>query len=97
MNSARFSRLGVVAALCLAVAPLLAADQDRTEFFNGKVVPLKELQKDADPKAGIMALAGDDGKVYPLSKEDGARMFYTDPALLRRPMRLTGRLVGDPP
>jgi hypothetical protein len=24
-------------------------------------------------------------------------MFYTDPALLRRPMRLTGRLVGEPP
>ena len=41
-----------------------------------------------------MALAGEDGKVYPLIKDEGARMFFKDRRLTGRPMRLTGRLVA---
>jgi hypothetical protein len=35
----------------------------------------------------------DDGKVYPLVKDGGSRLFFKDPALLNRPMRLTARLL----
>src|SRR5262249_32128107 len=37
-------------------------------------------------------LVGDDGKLYPLVKDAGARLFAKDKRLLGRPMRLTGRL-----
>jgi hypothetical protein len=40
-----------------------------------------------------MALVGDDGKVYPLIKDDATRMFFKDTALLNRPMQLTARLL----
>src|SRR6516164_3982459 len=33
------------------------------------------------------------GKVVPLIKDGGARMFFKDKRLLNRPMRLTGRLL----
>jgi hypothetical protein len=95
-------RLGIAAALLLGLAPVLLAppkEQPKLEQLSGKVVPLKTvLEKfgarlDADAAATWMALVTDDGKVYPLIKDDGARMFYKDPRLLDRPMRLTGRLV----
>jgi len=99
MNPLGWRRLGVVAAVVVALSPLLsAADRDapeaRTQFYNGKVVPLKELRGAA---ADGLALVGEDGKVYPLVKDAGSSMFFTDAALLRRPMRLTARPVGDPP
>src|SRR5262245_7563140 len=91
------------AAVALALSPLLvAADGPAaapTQEFKGKVVPLAGvLEKfgsklDPDAAATWLALAGDDGKVYPLIKDDGSRMFYLDKALLNRPMRLTGRLL----
>ena len=44
-------------------------------------------------KKGLpVALVTDDGKVYPLIKDTGSRMFFKDKTLLNRPMRLTGRL-----
>ena len=49
---------------------------------------------DADAAPHWLALAGDDGKVYPLVKDDGSRMFFQDAKLLKRPMLLTGHLVG---
>jgi hypothetical protein len=42
-----------------------------------------------------MALVSDDGKVYPLVKDTGSRIFYLDKSVRGRPMRLTGRLVAD--
>jgi hypothetical protein len=48
---------------------------------------------DADAAPHWLALAADDGTIYPLIKDDGARMFFKDPQLLNRPMRLTGRLL----
>jgi len=63
------------------------------------VVPLaKILEKHGaklDPEAGPhwFALVSEDGKIFPLVKDDGSRMFFKDKRLLDRPMRLTGRLV----
>ena len=39
------------------------------------------------------SLKTEDGKIYPLIKDDGSRMFYKDAKLLNRPMRLTGRML----
>jgi hypothetical protein len=97
-------RLSLALACVFGFAPLLvgAAGKTpaaRTDFYKGKVVPLAELVSGAgsrlDPDAAPywLALVGEDGKVYPLVKDSGSRMFFKDPALLKRPMRLTGRLV----
>jgi hypothetical protein len=62
-------------------------------------VPLADLvakagsRLDADAAPHWLALVTDDGKVYPLVKDGGARLFFKDKALLNRPMRLTGRLL----
>ncbi|HEY7157162.1 MAG TPA: hypothetical protein VH575_24625 [Gemmataceae bacterium] len=98
-------RRNVVLACALGLAPLLAAAVDpktpaaKTEYYKGKVVPLADLvakagsRLDADAVPYWLALAGDDGKIYPLVKDSGSRLFFKDPALLKRPMRLTGRLL----
>jgi hypothetical protein len=97
-------RIAVCLALGLGLSPAwisLAQDAPafKTEHFKGKVVPLAGLlQKhgvrlDEDAVPHLLALAGDDGKIYPLIKDAGARMFFKDPVLLNRPMRLTGRLI----
>jgi hypothetical protein len=86
--------------LCLTHADD-AKEPLRTEFFNGKVVPLADiLQKqgtklDADAAPYSLALVTEVGKIYPLVKDAGARMFFKDAKLLNRPMRLTGRLIPN--
>jgi hypothetical protein len=76
-----------------------AAKNDKNEFFSGKVVPLADVldkngaKLDADAAPYWLALVTDDGKIYPLVKDAGARMFFKDTKLLKRLMRLTGRLV----
>ena len=62
---------------------------EKTETFKGIVVPLEKLlatqQIKADPDAaGLMVLQAEDGTVYPLIKDAGARMFYKDTRLLSR-------------
>jgi hypothetical protein len=96
-------RLGLACALGLV--PLFAGAGDpktsapKAEYYKGKVVPLADLvaktgsHLDADAAPHWLALAGDDGKVYPLVKDSGSRLFFNDPALLNRPMRLTGQLL----
>lgn len=97
---------GCLLVLCLATRWLLAQKTvvpppPKTESYTGKVVPLAGvlekfgaiLDKDAAPS--WLALATDDGKVYPLIKDAGTRMFFKDGRLLNRPMRLTGRLYSD--
>jgi hypothetical protein len=97
-------RLAVCLACLAALSPLLAGaappkPRPGPAHFQGKVVPLADLVAKAgsrlDPDAAPywLALAGEDGKVYPLVKDDGARLFFKDRALLNRPMRLTGRLL----
>src|SRR5437867_3585658 len=94
-------RLALCLALAFCVSPVLlaAARQEEREMFTGKVVPLAGLvekigsQLDADAGPHWLALVTDDGKVYPLIKDGGSRLFFKDRALLNRPMRLTGRLL----
>jgi hypothetical protein len=107
MHSTFLPRVGVAAALAVALTPLLftpaAPPEIKTAHFTGKVVPLAPLLEkagarlDADVVSGWLALVADDGKVYPLVKDAGARMFFKDPRLLNRPMRLTARLVDGTP
>ena len=103
MRTTRTRRLGLCLALALGLSPLVAGySQDRSakeQFFEGKVVALAEaLQKagaklDTDAAPHWLALRTEKGKLYPLLKDDGSRMFFKDARLLNRPMRLTGRLV----
>jgi hypothetical protein len=96
-------RLGLLLASAAALSPLLfAADTKpagKIEEFKGKVVPLAELvartdsKLDADAAPTSLVLVADDGKVYTLVKDGGARLFFKDAALLKRPMRLMGRLL----
>jgi hypothetical protein len=93
-------RVGMLLVALGALSPLLlAADRAKVEYFKGKVVPLAELVErdgsklDADAGPNSLVLAGDDGKVYFLVKDNGSRLFYKDPTLLHKPMRLTGRLL----
>jgi hypothetical protein len=98
-------RLGVVAAVLLGCLPgligIAAQPATKNDQFNGKVVPLAGLLEkhgaklDPDAASQWMALLSDDGKVYPLVKDDITRMFFKDKSLQNRPMRLTGRLIAD--
>jgi hypothetical protein len=71
----------------------------KSDFFKGKVMPLAGLVEkfgsklDADAAPQWLALVTDEGRIYPLIKDDGSRMFFSDTRLLKRPMRLTGRLL----
>jgi hypothetical protein len=103
MNSPVLRRALVLVACLVALAPLAAAGKKRAPGKEvertGKVVPLADLvaragsKLDADAAPHWLALVAEDGKVYPLVKDAGARMFFKDKALLKRPMRLTGRLL----
>ncbi|OAI48152.1 hypothetical protein AYO44_07785 [Planctomycetaceae bacterium SCGC AG-212-F19] len=98
-------RLGIGAAIGIAMLPMLRAVESpvRTQQLKGKVIALagyfekQGAKLDKDAAEQWYALQGDDGKLYPLIKDEGSRMFFTDPRLLNRPMRLTGRIVGDGP
>jgi len=102
----RLRRLGFCVACAAALLPFLAGAGERKagpaaklQRFEGNVVPLADLVAGAgshlDPDAAPywLALRTGDGKVYPLVKDSGARLFFKNKALLNRPMRLTGRLL----
>jgi hypothetical protein len=100
MPSRLYRRLGLLAVVALSLTPLFAAPTAvKPSYFKGKVVPLASLvgkvgsKLDADAAPHWLALASDDGTIYPLIKDDGSRMFFKDETLLNRPMRLTGRLL----
>jgi hypothetical protein len=100
-------RLGLVLALGVALLPLAGPlpgggkSTDKNQYFIGKVVPLADLlakagtKIDADTAPLTLVLQADDGKIYPLIKDDGSRMFFKDAKLLNRPMRLNARLVPN--
>ncbi len=60
-----------------------------------KLLAKQDVKLDPDAAPAWLALVTEDGKVYPLVKDAGARMFFKDARLLNRPMRLTGRLVAN--
>jgi hypothetical protein len=79
--------------------PLIAAPPaPESKSFDGNVVPLAGLLEKfgsrLDPEAAPqwLALVTKDGAVYPLIRDDGSRLFFNDPQLQNRPMRVTGRL-----
>ena len=96
-------RLGLLIALGFALLPMCggwANDKkapDKNEFYKGKVVPLADLlakentKLDPDAVPFMLVLQAEDGKLYPLVKDNGSRMFFKDAKLLKRPMRLTAR------
>lgn len=103
----RAIRLGLILALLFALTPILgvvAGDKkatDKLERYRGKIVPLAELlakektKLDDDAAALALVLQGEDGKLYPLLKDNGSRMFFKDAKLLNRPMQLTARKVPN--
>jgi hypothetical protein len=102
-----FRRLSLALALLMTLAPLFAGGGEAKKpapaiaYYNGKVVPLADLvaktgsRLDADAAPHWLALVTDDGKIYPLIKDSGSRLFFQDAELLKRPMRLTGRVLPD--
>lgn len=97
-------RVALALAAVVACVPLFTRAEDakpaaKTEYFKGQVVPLSDIvaktssRLDPDAAPYWLALVSEDGKTYPLVKDSGSRMFFKDPALLKRPMRLTGRLI----
>jgi hypothetical protein len=107
MTTTRKRRLALLLALAFSASPVLVslAGQTqpafKTQFYKGKVVPLEKwlakasIKLDADAAGHWLALVTDEGKAYPLIKDDGARMFFKDKRLLDRPMRLNARLLPD--
>src|ERR1043166_9560337 len=95
------SKSSTVIGLLVAAVTTGGADTPtpKAQDFRGKVQPLSAVldkygvKMDADAAAQSMALVGDDGKIYPLIKDDATRMFFKDPALLNRPMQLRARLL----
>jgi hypothetical protein len=97
--------IGLALLSALATSVILAGTADppavKNQDYEGKVVPLaKPLEKfgarlDADAAPHWLALVTDDGKVYPLIKDDASRMFFKDQRLLDRPMRLSGRVLPN--
>jgi hypothetical protein len=91
-------RLGLLLAVGVAAAPCVAGRATepkavKNAHFVGKVVPLADVRDKLDPPPDAThVLVADDGKIYPLVKDAGSRMFAKDKRLLNRPMRLTGRL-----
>src|SRR5262249_53132260 len=92
----------VMVAMSWSPLSLSRADEPqklKTEYYKGKVVPLAGVMEklgvklDADAAPYWLALVSDGGKIYPLIKDDGSRMFFKDPRLLNRPVRLTGQLL----
>src|ERR1051326_7273522 len=99
-------RLAIGFAVFLGVCPVFAQQgpafkAGETKYFNGKVVPLADVLKSAeiklDPEAAPnwLGLVTEDGKIYPLIRDAGAKMFFTDPKVHNKPMRITGRLFAD--
>jgi hypothetical protein len=92
------SAVGLLFAASLAFG---AAPAPETRYYDGKVVSLAELLEkfgsrlDPDAVGQWLALVADDGTTYPLIKDDGSRMFFSDSRLLNRRMRIGGRLFRD--
>jgi hypothetical protein len=89
----------LVALLPLSWAVSRGPEPAAPQEVAGKVVPLTDLaaragvRLDADAGPTSLVVVADDGTVWSLFKDGGSRMFYKDPALLNRPMRLSVRVL----
>ena len=94
---------GFLVAASFSLLPMWGgwAGDAKNSYFTGKVVPLVDIlaksktQIDADVASSTLVLQTDDGKLLPLLKDSGSRMFFKDAKLLNRPMRLTARKVPN--
>jgi hypothetical protein len=100
----RLALAALLGALTLSLprfAPSAEPEKSKNAFFKGQVKTLASVLEKAsaklDPDAAptSLVLVADDGKIYPLVKDDGSRLFYKDDRLLNREMRLTGRLLPN--
>jgi hypothetical protein len=94
--------IAVLAVLSVLVTRATSAEPEtKTVQLEGKVVPmaaiLEKFGSRLDPEAAPhwLALVTNDGKTYPLIKDDGSRLFFSDPRLQNRAMRISGRLFQD--
>ncbi|HEV2949808.1 MAG TPA: hypothetical protein VGX70_20695 [Gemmataceae bacterium] len=94
--------IAVLAVLMALIAQAKSAEPEtKTVQLEGKVVPmaaiLEKFGSRLDPEAAPhwLALVTKDGKTYPLIKDDGSRLFFSDPRLQNRAMRISGRLFQD--
>jgi hypothetical protein len=93
--------LGSAPLLVAVATPPVPSPKEANVTLEGKVVPVSEALKadgallDRDAEPAWLALSQADGKLIPLVKDAGSRMFFKDKQLLNRSMRLTGRRVGN--
>jgi hypothetical protein len=91
--------LHIALAVAVSLALCLSSRAAEPESYSGKVIRLADVvakaggKLDDDAAPHWLALASDDGKLYPLVQDAGSRLFFKDATLLNRPVRLTGRLI----
>jgi len=98
-------RACLLLALGVALSPAFAgldngpSTEGKKELLTGKIVALAELLAkdktlvDADQK--ILVLHTAEGRIFPLLKDSGSRMFFTDAKLRNRNVRLTARKIPN--
>jgi hypothetical protein len=89
--------------LLILIVVSLTAPQDAKKpaltTFHGQVISLAEHYKkqgiefDEEAAPQWLALKTDDGKLYPLVPDGGAKLFLRDKQLLNRPVRIEGRIL----
>ncbi len=88
---------------CFAIAVTVlvsAASEPKTETYHGRILPLAEILKkenlelDKDAEATSLVLQTEGGKILPIVKDLGSRLFFQDIRLLHRQMEIQGRLVA---
>ncbi len=99
MPITRRELLAAAGALSVPLGVYSASANEKPLTLTGKVIRLADVvaraggKLDADAAPFWLALQTDEGKLHPLVKDGGSRLFFKDPALLNRPMQLQGRLV----
>lgn len=94
-------RLLLLLVLLPVAVPLLAPSKDPEParvIFKGQVIALADASEkfgatlDRDAAPYWLALETKEGRLYPLFKDPGSRMFFKDKNLLKKPVELTGRV-----